>query len=122
MVDKLDESVGTIVKELGMRKLLNNSIIIFASDNGGAPEGIKITFYISWKNLRNNIAYTHKYLLRYYLHKLTKSVSIFIPPLILTFVNTPFYKDNNLKRSCGSDVIWIFDNIVTFSHSSESEF
>lgn len=39
MVDKLDESVGLIIKELDRKSILNNSIIIFVSDNGAAPEG-----------------------------------------------------------------------------------
>lgn len=43
MVDKLDESVGIVFSTLAMKGILNNSIIIFASDNGGAPEGITIT-------------------------------------------------------------------------------
>lgn len=67
MVDKLDESVGIIVKELGMRKLLNNSIVIFASDNGGAPEGNRITFYIFEKILKT-IAYLYQNVHTSHLH------------------------------------------------------
>ncbi|ODM97123.1 Arylsulfatase B [Orchesella cincta] len=48
MVDKLDESVGRIVAALGEKGMLNNSVVIFASDNGGAPEGYNLNYGSNW--------------------------------------------------------------------------
>lgn len=38
-MDKLDESFGFVIQALEKNQMLHNSIIIFSSDNGGAPEG-----------------------------------------------------------------------------------
>jgi arylsulfatase A-like enzyme len=40
MVSKLDESVGEIVHALTDTNMLNNSIIIFISDNGAPSVGV----------------------------------------------------------------------------------
>ncbi|XP_046395209.1 arylsulfatase J-like [Ischnura elegans] len=40
MVHWLDESVGKVVETLAENDMLNNSIIIFSTDNGGAPDGV----------------------------------------------------------------------------------
>lgn len=39
MLSKLDESVGIVVNALYERNMLNDSIIIFTTDNGGPAEG-----------------------------------------------------------------------------------
>lgn len=39
MLTKLDESVGKVVEALQEAKLLENSIIIFSTDNGGPAAG-----------------------------------------------------------------------------------
>lgn len=44
MVDKLDESVGLIIEALSRKKMLSNSVIVFASDNGGAAEGFDLNY------------------------------------------------------------------------------
>lgn len=48
MVDKLDESVGLIISSLGKKGLLNNSIIVFAADNGAASEGHGGSYGSNW--------------------------------------------------------------------------
>lgn len=39
MVASLDESVGKITKALKDAGMFNNSVIVFTTDNGGAPAG-----------------------------------------------------------------------------------
>ena len=36
MLTELDESLGRVVKALHERQMLNNSIVVFSTDNGGA--------------------------------------------------------------------------------------
>jgi len=40
MVSKLDQSVGEVIEALNNRKMLENSIILFMSDNGAPTEGV----------------------------------------------------------------------------------
>ncbi|CAG9762956.1 unnamed protein product [Ceutorhynchus assimilis] len=40
MVSMLDKSVGSVIQALREKHMLENSIIIFMSDNGAAPEGV----------------------------------------------------------------------------------
>lgn len=40
MVSLLDKSVGSVVTALREKHMLENSIILFMSDNGAKPEGI----------------------------------------------------------------------------------
>ena len=39
MVASLDESIGNITKALKRNGLYDNSVIVFTTDNGGAPRG-----------------------------------------------------------------------------------
>ncbi|XP_046851243.1 arylsulfatase B-like [Xenia sp. Carnegie-2017] len=41
MVKVLDESVGRVVKALKKKKVYENTVIVFATDNGGAPNGME---------------------------------------------------------------------------------
>lgn len=40
MVSMLDKSVGKVVTALRQRRMLNNTIIVFMSDNGSKPVGV----------------------------------------------------------------------------------
>uniref|UniRef100_A0A1A9WWP8 Sulfatase N-terminal domain-containing protein n=1 Tax=Glossina brevipalpis TaxID=37001 RepID=A0A1A9WWP8_9MUSC len=48
MVTKVDDSVGRIVQELQKRQMLNDSIIIFSTDNGGPAEGFNLNHASNW--------------------------------------------------------------------------
>jgi arylsulfatase A-like enzyme len=48
MVAKLDESVGRVVAALERKGMLNNSIIVFTSDNGGAAAGFNGNAGSNW--------------------------------------------------------------------------
>ncbi|ODN02400.1 Arylsulfatase J [Orchesella cincta] len=48
MVQKLDDSVGSVVKTLQDEGMLNNSIIIFTTDNGGPAEGFNGNAASNW--------------------------------------------------------------------------
>lgn len=40
MVSMLDKSVGSVIAALREKHMLEDSIVIFMSDNGAAPEGV----------------------------------------------------------------------------------
>ncbi|BFG03161.1 arylsulfatase B [Drosophila madeirensis] len=44
MVAKMDDSVGLIVEQLRKKNMLENSIIVFSSDNGGPAQGFNLNF------------------------------------------------------------------------------
>ncbi|XP_046660698.1 arylsulfatase B-like isoform X2 [Homalodisca vitripennis] len=48
MVTKLDESVGRVTQALRDKNMLNNSIILFLSDNGGATNGFNGNVASNW--------------------------------------------------------------------------
>ncbi|GAB0094801.1 arylsulfatase I [Sergentomyia squamirostris] len=48
MMSSLDDSVGAVVKALSARGMLENSIIIFSTDNGGPAEGFNLNAASNW--------------------------------------------------------------------------
>ena len=48
MVSKLDDSVGDVVEALLQTNMLNDSIIIFSTDNGGPAAGFNNNAASNW--------------------------------------------------------------------------
>jgi arylsulfatase B len=48
MLSELDDSVGSVVKALADRNLLDNSIIVFTTDNGGSAGGYRYSGASNW--------------------------------------------------------------------------
>jgi arylsulfatase A-like enzyme len=48
MLTKLDESVGKVIEALFNNNMLQNSIIIFTTDNGGPADGFNINAASNW--------------------------------------------------------------------------
>ena len=48
MLYKLDESVGRVVAALERRNMLQDSIIVFTTDNGGPAAGFDINHASNW--------------------------------------------------------------------------
>ncbi|XP_058456524.1 arylsulfatase B-like isoform X2 [Malaya genurostris] len=57
MLTELDESVGAVVQALSSRGMLNNTIIVFSSDNGGPAEGFNNNAASNWplKGVKNTL-------------------------------------------------------------------
>ncbi|XP_060530533.1 arylsulfatase I-like isoform X2 [Cylas formicarius] len=57
MLTLLDASVGEVLQALANKKMLENSIIIFSTDNGGAPEGFDANEASNWplKGVKNSL-------------------------------------------------------------------
>ncbi|CAN8016518.1 unnamed protein product, partial [Ixodes persulcatus] len=48
MVDALDQSIGTIMEALQEADLIGNTIVVFTSDNGALPWGVKSNRGYNW--------------------------------------------------------------------------
>jgi arylsulfatase A-like enzyme len=48
MLSKLDQGIGDVVAALKERGMLNNSIIIFSTDNGGPAAGFNLNAASNW--------------------------------------------------------------------------
>lgn len=57
MMDHLDQSVGSVVEALAQAKILNNSIIIFSTDNGGPAAGFNLNAASNYplRGVKNNL-------------------------------------------------------------------
>lgn len=65
MMGEVDDSVGILINTLKERNMLDNSIILFSSDNGGATTGL----YPNWASnypLRG-VSYQSMYILYEYI-------------------------------------------------------
>ncbi|KAH9370114.1 hypothetical protein HPB48_011281 [Haemaphysalis longicornis] len=48
MMDTLDQSVGVVMEALYEAQMLDNSIVVFSSDNGGSPFGFHASRSFNW--------------------------------------------------------------------------
>ncbi|XP_075536588.1 arylsulfatase B-like isoform X2 [Dermacentor variabilis] len=48
MVDAMDQSVGDVLEALQQERMLDNSVIVFSSDNGGLPWGLHANRGFNW--------------------------------------------------------------------------
>jgi len=48
MMSALDDSVGNVTRALHQRGMLNNTIIIFSTDNGGPADGFDFNDASNW--------------------------------------------------------------------------
>lgn len=48
MLSKMDDSIGIVVEALRQQNMLENSIIIFSTDNGGPAEGFNLNAASNW--------------------------------------------------------------------------
>ena len=69
MLHKLDESVGKVVEVLAKKKMLNDTIIVFTTDNGGPASGFNQNAASNWplKGVGGQLGSTQSYYLSNYL-------------------------------------------------------
>ena len=48
MLSVLDDSVGNVTRALHQRGMLNNTIIVFSTDNGGPADGYDMNAASNW--------------------------------------------------------------------------
>ena len=63
MTAVLDESIGNVTKALAARGMLNNSVIVFSTDNGGPAHGFSDNFANNWplRCVTRNLRLQYKY-------------------------------------------------------------
>jgi len=76
MLSALDDSVGNVTRALYQRGMLNNTIIVFSTDNGGPADGYNFNDASNWP-LRS-VTVTYSFILRVCLVCVT--VLLFIMP------------------------------------------
>lgn len=133
MVKKLDDSVGDIVESLSEKQMLNNTIIVFVSDNGGIYEGISANYASNWP-LRGTkyslfeggvrlvglvwspLVHVTNHLLKGYMHAVDWVPTIltaagFKPPTEIDGVNlwTSILNNNNNNDSIRTEMFDIYD-------------
>ena len=62
MMSALDDSIGNVTKALDARGMLNNTVIVFSSDNGGPAHGFDMNYANNWPlryGLLDNILMIH---------------------------------------------------------------
>ncbi len=59
MLSKLDDSVGEVVRVLSEEGMLDNSVIVFTTDNGGPAAGFDVNYASNWP-LKGVRVYRHK--------------------------------------------------------------
>lgn len=57
MLSKMDDSVGHLMKALKNKKMLDNTIIVFSTDNGGPAEGFNLNAASNWplRGVKNTV-------------------------------------------------------------------
>jgi len=70
MVHEMDQSVGRLVQALSDRNMLKDTIIVFSSDNGGAPAPMNMNAGSNWPLRGVRLLTIIKYLFGFYISRL----------------------------------------------------
>lgn len=80
MAQEMDVTVGQVVKALYEKNMLNNSIIVFSTDNGGPAAGFNLNHASNWplRGVKNTLFEG-----KLYLHNLINTLKNFKLHLII---------------------------------------